>query len=756
MVKRDFEVSIPKGLKVHGARVVDQKYYGGKNHRTIIGWVSRDGYMYPNNKYFERFQDHWKEQKSYRCDMVHQASVSVGLMALILGIGYATGLYPILLSVYGSLLANGIMDFCMYCIKYQSNVCSTMEARMRGNLMFSLKPYSDSWYSNVFVNKMAEFKNNYFRAAWLKHCIDMGITEVYISVDGTNFDNEGKNNLAEHGKSKSGSPGKIISMIWIVCASGEHKGLPLTYFVTEGNVIDCKAMKKILVFLKGFGLKPKGLLADRGFCTKDVIEMLQKLEIDFVIMMTSKTAGYKDMLNEYGVEVRENVKHALTKDYMFGTSVEGRKLFESSEAKGTIAIFYNAMKGVKDANQLLKEVRKEVERLNKALESGESPTIKEEYKELISISNNVATQKLDEVQAAYYAKGYSCICTGTFKSAETIDNLYDLRDASEKVFSEIKTQLGFGVVRGKGTVSVLNRLFACFIAAILRSEIVNACKEHNLDTNVAIANLSNLKFIFNGTRYEYGDAIAKKWQPLFTKFKINDDSLRSLEPIMDMLFEVEEGKTAVPMARVIKEKRGRGKPKSKSDEDTIEIPYQGQSIGGLVSDLPDPDEYEHNSPEQLPTTTEECVDPDNRLNVEIVESEQPSQAEQVQEKTNIEEVQQPIKRKRGRPRGTGKTADPKQPGPGRGRKLGSKNKSTLERERLIAEGKIPPKTPKKGGRPKSEETIAKELRLAAYRETCKALGIELPDKLTAGRPKSIETLLREKQNTDMNKIGKIG
>ena len=209
MVKRDFEVSIPKGLKVHGARVVDQKYYGGKNHRTIIGWVSRDGYMYPNNKYFERFQDHWKEQKSYRCDMVHQASVSVGLMALILGIGYATGLYPILLSVYGSLLANGIMDFCMYCIKYQSNVCSTMEARMRGNLMFSVKPYSDSWYSNVFVNKMAEFKNNYFRAAWLKHCIDMGITEVYISVDGTNFDNEGKNNRG----SAVDSPNPTLSSI---------------------------------------------------------------------------------------------------------------------------------------------------------------------------------------------------------------------------------------------------------------------------------------------------------------------------------------------------------------------------------------------------------------------------------------------------------------------------------------------------------------------------------------------------------------
>lgn len=32
-----------------------------------------------------------------------------------------------------------------------------------------------------------------------------------------------------------------------------------------------------------------------------------------------------------------------------------------------------------------------------------------------------------------------------------------------------------------------------------------------------------------------------------------------------------------------------------------------------------------------------------------------------------------------------------------------------------------------------------------YRESCKAAGIELPEKLPVGRPKSIETLLREKR-----------
>ena len=63
--------------------------------------------------------------------------------------------------------------------------------------------------------------------------------------------------------------------------------------------------------------------------------------------------------------------------------------------------------------------------------------------------------------------------------------------------------------------------------------------------------------------------------------------------------------------------------------------------------------------------------------------------------------------------------------------------------------------PEKGGHPKSEETIAKEQKLAVYREACSLLGLELANKLPAGRPKSIETLLREMQ-IDVNQLEKIG
>lgn len=38
-----------------------------------------------------------------------------------------------------------------------------------------------------------------------------------------------------------------------------------------------------------------------------------------------------------------------------------------------------------------------------------------------------------------------------------------------------------------------------------------------------------------------------------------------------------------------------------------------------------------------------------------------------------------------------------------------------------------------------------------YREACKAAGIELPEKLPAGRPKGIETLLREKRAAEQGK-----
>jgi hypothetical protein len=64
--------------------------------------------------------------------------------------------------------------------------------------------------------------------------------------------------------------------------------------------------------------------------------------------------------------------------------------------------------------------------------------------------------------------------------------IYHLRDASEKQFAILKTQLGFNVTRVYQTESVRNKFFACFISSIIRNEIMKASQKLACTTSKAI------------------------------------------------------------------------------------------------------------------------------------------------------------------------------------------------------------------------------------------------------------------------------
>ena len=74
------------------------------------------------------------------------------------------------------------------------------------------------------------------------------------------------------------------------------------------------------------------------------------------------------------------------------------------------------------------------------------------------------------------AKGYSAIASSEEISAAQISATYELRDASEKQFSILKSQLGASVTRVHSDKSIEAKFFTLFVSAIIRSEIEVACK----------------------------------------------------------------------------------------------------------------------------------------------------------------------------------------------------------------------------------------------------------------------------------------
>ena len=85
---------------------------------------------------------------------------------------------------------------------------------MYDQVMFSSPCYSDKFYSKMFHKKELLPRNESFQDQWIKFWVGQGVTEVYLSIDGSNIDCESDGNSdATRGKDKSGSHSTIISFM---------------------------------------------------------------------------------------------------------------------------------------------------------------------------------------------------------------------------------------------------------------------------------------------------------------------------------------------------------------------------------------------------------------------------------------------------------------------------------------------------------------------------------------------------------------
>ena len=78
------------------------------------------------------------------------------------------------------------------------------------------------------------------------------------------------------------------------------------------------------------------------------------------------------------------------------------------------------------------------------------------------------------------------------------NRIYHLRDASEKQYMFMKTQLGSSVARVHSTEGIMGKFAACFAAGIMRSQILNACRARKMIPNKMLLEMDRLILLLNG------------------------------------------------------------------------------------------------------------------------------------------------------------------------------------------------------------------------------------------------------------------
>ena len=481
-----------------------------KSKRKVIGHATSETMMHPNDVFKYLYPNLWNEH--YGSDKLPEHILHSGFYALILGIGYETGLYQIVQNAYGPLYGNILMDYAMYSILERSDVSLHFPDRMAQQVVFSKDCPSDSWLSDFFQGKINENSNAAFRSQWLDECKKRGVTKAWVSIDGSNNNCDSAScSLAEKGHAKSKENTNIVSYMYAVNA---EDGRPITYTVFNGGKVDSRAFQKMAAILSSHGIQIVGVILDRGFCTHGVFELLNRLGYPYVVMLQADTFGHSQMVGEYSETIRWRVPYAVSEKGLFGLS-EKKRLFRDYPEEAFVNLFFDASNGSQRALSLISKILKATKGMKAEIQRGRKPVVPQALAKYISLRQEGHTISVEhdygQWQKDVDLKGFCSIASSEDFGPEEVDRIYHLRDASETQYSILKTQLGYDVTRVHSTTSIQNKFSACFIAAIIRSEIMNACKTLGYATNQMIREVDRIELILlpNGTYAAIHDESAR-------------------------------------------------------------------------------------------------------------------------------------------------------------------------------------------------------------------------------------------------------
>lgn len=548
-----------------------------KKKRKVIGRATSETMMHPNDLFRYLYPALWSEYYGDRNLPEHE--LHAGMYALSLGIGCSTNLYPILQDVYGPLYSNAIMDYAIYSIMDRTDTTQLFHDRMAGEVLFSKETYSDSWYSDLFSTYMSEDHNHRFRTEWLKECASRGITKAWISIDGANNDCEARSSdLCGKGNAKSHTNSDIVSFIW---ALDTKTGTPVTYFVNNGGMVDSKAFQKMASFLGNSGIEIEGVILDRGFCSHDVIRMLEECNYPYVVMLKSDTYGHTQMMEKHASEIKWNVKRVVGDDGKFGIAENGQ-IFGNHPQTAWINLYYDGANGTDRSIALIRKIRLADREAQESILNQQKPSIPRELQSYLSVKKRGRSREVvydyEAWQSALDGKGFCSIASSLDLGPEKADRLYHLRDVSEKQYMIMKSQLGYDTTRVHTTEGIKSKFAVCFIASIIRSEICRSCRKLGYDSNRMIREIDRVVLVLmTDGLYVSVNNLSARQKDLLAEYGVlpehfkafaDDVNRRRISPINSQVHQLpDQGASA-------KKRRGRP-PKKKLEEELLPVPKRG-------------------------------------------------------------------------------------------------------------------------------------------------------------------------------------
>ena len=536
------EIPVPEGARPDGNRVyVMRDVGGGERNKLYIGIYARkdEGTFYANDNFRLFFPTLWVEH--YGDEQISPHFLELGVYLLSLLISHRTGLYPVLHDSFGPLNGNAMLDFAVYSIKERKNAAYLFKPAMEQSVLFSKDRFDDDFLSALFNEQISREQIDRFRLAWLQACKARGISSVWLTVDGSNSNCEINSPLSQNGKAKSLKNIPVVSYIWAVNA---EDGTPVTFFVNEGSTVDSKAIAEVTTYLKANGIQVKGFLLDRAFLSHEVLNDVLNAGYDYVVKLKCNTYAHTNMVNAFGRKIYWNTNYLIGEDALFGIVRGPYKIFKDNDDRAYIGLYFDGKNGSERKVAQCNKIYKARQAAIAQIQDGVEPAIGEgmnSYLKLVKVQGqhpengepsdpHYLILRRQEGAELLFQKGFDSIAFTKKMSAEKANRTYHLRDASEKQFMVCKTMIGSRVFRSHKTEGIESRALEMFLAAILRNDLMNACKETGLDLPRLIEELDSKLFLVqmsDGT-YTLINKATKKMQALLNYYGVTAEDLQTI------------------------------------------------------------------------------------------------------------------------------------------------------------------------------------------------------------------------------------
>jgi hypothetical protein len=187
---------------------------------------------------------------------------------------------------------------------------------------------------------------------------------------------------------------------------------------------------------------------------------------------------------------------------------EKKRLFHGHTEEAFVNLFFDASNGSQRALSLISKIVKATKVLKAEIQKGKRPVVPQALAKYISLRQEGDTLCVEHDYARWQKdmdlKGFCSIASSEDFGPEEVDRIYS-------------------------TTSIQKKFCACFMAAIIRSEIMNACKALGYATNQMIREVDRIELLLlpNGTYTAIHDesARAKELLSLFDIIPSDFDSI---------------------------------------------------------------------------------------------------------------------------------------------------------------------------------------------------------------------------------------